>query len=138
MTRGLADRIAAKGRYPTVTSAPHPRRSGHRRPATPGRLPEADMGTGFRAGRNGDPRQAFRIEQVAVATPGLDEALVAVMAAGIDSNKVGTARDVPVDVIAARPEFCEPYDCQQDGRGLGDAGQPRGTARTIRNRLTFR
>jgi crotonyl-CoA carboxylase/reductase len=63
-----------------------------------------------RQDRFGDPSQAFRIEDVQVPTVGPHEALVAVMAAGVNYNNVWAARGVPIDVIAVRQRGGAPWD----------------------------
>ena len=61
----------------------------------------------IRPERYGDPRTAFKIETVATPTPGRGEALVYVMAAGVNYNNVWAALGRPVDVIAARQKAGE-------------------------------
>jgi crotonyl-CoA carboxylase/reductase len=56
----------------------------------------------IRPERYGDPQTAFKVETVATPTPGRGEALVYVMAAGVNYNNVWAALGRPVDVIAAR------------------------------------
>ena len=56
----------------------------------------------IRQDRLGPPADAFRIEQIETPAIGPDEALVAVMAAGINYNNVWAAQGIPIDVIAAR------------------------------------
>lgn len=56
----------------------------------------------IRAERFGEPKKAFQIEQVEVPEIGPDEALVYVMAAGINYNNVWAGLGTPVNVIAAR------------------------------------
>jgi crotonyl-CoA carboxylase/reductase len=56
----------------------------------------------IRQERLGDPGSAFRTEEIDTPAIGADEALVAVMAAGINFNNVWAAQGVPIDVIAAR------------------------------------
>ncbi|HVW17306.1 MAG TPA: crotonyl-CoA carboxylase/reductase [Solirubrobacteraceae bacterium] len=60
--------------------------------------------------RYGEPIDAFQAEEVDV--PGLapGQALVGVMAAGINYNNVWAARGTPVDVIAVRQRAGEPHD----------------------------
>jgi crotonyl-CoA carboxylase/reductase len=64
----------------------------------------------IRTERLGDPRSAFQIEEIAVPRPGPGEALIAVMAAGVNFNNVWAARGVPINVIAVRQKAGEPYD----------------------------
>lgn len=63
-----------------------------------------------RQDRLGDPRDAFKIERVETPEVGPDQALVAVMAAGINYNNVWAARGVPIDVIAVRQAAGDPYN----------------------------
>jgi len=56
----------------------------------------------IRAERFGEPKNAFKVEKVAVPDIKPDEALVYVMAAGINFNNVWAALGSPVNVIAAR------------------------------------
>jgi crotonyl-CoA carboxylase/reductase len=61
-----------------------------------------------RQDRLGEPSTAFVIEEVDTPAPGPGEALVAVMAAGINFNNVWAARGVPIDVIAVRQASGDP------------------------------
>jgi crotonyl-CoA carboxylase/reductase len=54
------------------------------------------------AERFGDPISAFKVEKIPVPEPRPDEALVYVMAAGVNFNNVWAALGTPIDVIAAR------------------------------------
>jgi len=63
-----------------------------------------------RQSRFGDPRTAFAIEEIDTPTPGPNEVLIGVMAAGVNFNNVWAARGVPVDVIAQRQRAGELYD----------------------------
>jgi crotonyl-CoA carboxylase/reductase len=67
-----------------------------------GEVPGRMLAQVVRSDRLGEPSSAFRVE--AVDTPHIapDQALVAVMAAGINYNNVWAARGVPIDVIAVR------------------------------------
>src|SRR5260370_29762015 len=56
----------------------------------------------MRADRFVQPQQAFKVERVEVPEIKPDEALVYVMAAGININNVWAALGSPVNVIAAR------------------------------------
>ena len=67
-----------------------------------GDVPEQMYASLIRPERYGDPQTAFEIETVATPTPGPGEALVYVMAAGVNYNNVWAALGRPVDVIAAR------------------------------------
>lgn len=75
-----------------------------------GEVPRTMLAQVIRTERMGDPRSAFRIEEVAIPDLGRDEVLVAVMAAGINYNNVWAARGLPIDVIKVRQRAGEPYD----------------------------
>jgi crotonyl-CoA carboxylase/reductase len=65
----------------------------------------------IRAERFGDPKEAFRVERIPVPRDlGPDEALVFVMAAGINYNNVWAARGVPVNVIKGHQRDGDPSD----------------------------
>ena len=72
----------------------------------------------IRPERFGEPRDAFRIEEVETPPPGAGEALVLVMSAGINYNNVWAARGYPVDQIAAHQKAGEPYDFHVGGSDL--------------------
>jgi crotonyl-CoA carboxylase/reductase len=72
-----------------------------------GNVPERMHASLIRPERYGEPRTAFEIETVATPTPGPGEALVYVMAAGVNYNNVWAALGRPVDVIAARQKAGE-------------------------------
>jgi len=67
-----------------------------------GHVPKTMYGQLIRAERFGEPKVAFKIEKIAVPDIKPDEALVYVMAAGINFNNVWAALGSPVNVIAAR------------------------------------
>jgi len=67
-----------------------------------GEVPKSMYAQLIRAERFGEPKQAFRVEKVAVPDIKPDEVLVYVMAAGINFNNVWAALGSPVNVIAAR------------------------------------
>jgi crotonyl-CoA carboxylase/reductase len=67
-----------------------------------GQVPPSMYAQLVRAERFGEPKQAFKVEKVAVPDIKPDEALVYVMAAGINFNNVWAALGSPVNVIAAR------------------------------------
>jgi crotonyl-CoA carboxylase/reductase len=64
----------------------------------------------IRPERFGDPEKAFQIEEIEIPDVGPDDALVLVMAAGINYNNVWAARGVPVDVTKVHGRFGEPTD----------------------------
>src|SRR3972149_1227986 len=67
-----------------------------------GTVPKSMHAYLIRQDRFGDPIKAFRVEQVEVPSIKPDEALVYVMAAGINYNNVWAALGSPVDVIKSR------------------------------------
>jgi crotonyl-CoA carboxylase/reductase len=64
----------------------------------------------IRPDRFGEPRDAFRDEVVEVPIVGPDDALVLVMAAGINYNNVWAAKGIPVDVTKVHGKLGEPDD----------------------------
>jgi crotonyl-CoA carboxylase/reductase len=64
----------------------------------------------IRAERFGEPRGAFQIEEVPVPEVGPKQALIWVMAAGVNYNNVWAGLGTPVDVIKARNKRGEPED----------------------------
>ncbi|MGH2829161.1 MAG: crotonyl-CoA carboxylase/reductase [Actinomycetota bacterium] len=64
----------------------------------------------IRPERFGEPEKAFQIEEVDVPEIGPDDALVLVMAAGINYNNVWAARGVPIDVCKVHARFGEPSE----------------------------
>ncbi len=75
-----------------------------------GVVPRRMVAQVVRQDRFGDPRQAFQVEEVPVPSPGPGEALIAVMAAGVNYNNVWAARGIPIDVIATRQRAGSPWD----------------------------
>lgn len=67
-----------------------------------GELPKQMYAQLIRAERFGEPKHAFKIEKVPLPEIRPDEALVYVMAAGINFNNVWSALGSPVNVIAVR------------------------------------
>ena len=67
-----------------------------------GTVPKQMYAQVIRAERFGEPSKAFQIEKIAVPEIKADEALIYVMAAGINFNNVWAALGSPVNVIAAR------------------------------------
>jgi crotonyl-CoA carboxylase/reductase len=75
-----------------------------------GEVPKRMFAQVIRPERFGDPEKAFQIEEIEVPEPGPEDALVLVMAAGINYNNVWAARGVPVDVTKVHGRFGEPTD----------------------------
>jgi len=63
-----------------------------------------------RPDRFGEPRDAIRDEVLDVPEIGPRDALVAVMAAGVNFNNVWAARGVPIDVTKTQARWGEPTD----------------------------
>jgi crotonyl-CoA carboxylase/reductase len=68
-------------------------------PATTGVVPERMLAVTIRKEREGDPRQAMKVEEVPVPEPGAHEVIVLTMAAGVNFNGVWAARGKPVSVF---------------------------------------
>ena len=75
-----------------------------------GEVPARMYAQVIRPERFGDPEKAFQVEDIEVPELGPDDALVLVMAAGINYNNVWAARGVPVDVCKVHEKFGEPSD----------------------------
>ena len=75
-----------------------------------GEVPARMVAQVIRPERFGEPEKAFAVEEVAVPEPGPRDALVLVMAAGVNYNNVWAARGTPVDVCALHARFGEPDD----------------------------
>ena len=75
-----------------------------------GEVPGRMLAQVIRPERFGDPEKAFQVEEIEVPSIGPDDALVLVMAAGINYNNVWAARGVPVDVCEIHGRFGEPTD----------------------------
>lgn len=83
-----------------------------------GAVPARMTASVIRQDRFGDPATAFQQEVVPTPRIGPDEALIAVMAAGINYNNVWAARGYPVDQIAVRQKRGEPEDFHIGGSDL--------------------
>jgi len=64
----------------------------------PGELPETMAAWVIREERQGEPRDAFQVEEMEVPEPGAFEVIVRVMAAGVNYNNVWAALGEPVGV----------------------------------------
>ena len=73
----------------------------------PGELPETMAAWVIRQEREGEPTDAFQLEQIEVPEPGAFEVIVRVMAAGVNFNNVWAALGKPVSVFpyADHPEY---------------------------------
>ncbi len=65
----------------------------------PGELPEAMAAWVIRPDREGEPTDAFKLEEIEVHKPGAFEVIVRVMAAGVNFNNVWAALGRPVSVF---------------------------------------
>jgi crotonyl-CoA carboxylase/reductase len=75
-----------------------------------GEVPQKMWAQVIRPERFGEPKDAFKVEQIDVPTLGPDDALVWVAAAGINYNNVWAARGVPVNVCEVHAKYGEPSD----------------------------
>src|SRR6187455_931977 len=73
----------------------------------PGTLPETMAAWVIREERQGEPTDAFQLEQIEVPEPGAFEVIVRVMAAGVNFNNVWAALGKPVSVFpyGDHPEY---------------------------------
>jgi crotonyl-CoA carboxylase/reductase len=73
----------------------------------PGELPATMAAWVIRQEREGEPEQAFQIEEIEVPEPGAFEVIVRVMAAGVNFNNVWAALGKPVSVFGYgdHPEY---------------------------------
>src|SRR5213592_3042077 len=70
----------------------------------PGTLPDTMAAWVIRQDREGQPTDAFQLEQIEVPEPGPFEVIVRVMAAGVNYNNVWAALGKPVSVFRYHPE----------------------------------
>jgi crotonyl-CoA carboxylase/reductase len=70
----------------------------------PGELPRTMAAWVIRQEREGEPRDAFQVEEIEVPEPGAFEVVVRVMAAGVNFNNVWAALGRPVSVFRYHPE----------------------------------
>src|SRR4051794_932036 len=73
-------------------------------PTAPGELPDTMAAWVIRQEREGEPKDAFQIEEIAVPEPEAFEVVVRVMAAGVNFNNVWAALGKPVSVFRMHPE----------------------------------
>ena len=73
----------------------------------PGQLPETMAAWVIREEREGEPKDAFQLEEIEVPEPGAFEVIVRVMAAGVNYNNVWAALGKPVSVMryGDHPEY---------------------------------
>src|SRR4051812_50087741 len=83
----------------------------------PGTLPETMAAWVIREERQGEPTDAFQLEEIEVPEPGAFEVVVRVMAAGVNFNNVWAALGKPGSVF--------PYgDHPQYGHHIGGSAAP--------------
>src|SRR5881398_195748 len=70
----------------------------------PGTLPETMSAWVIRAEREGEPTEAFQLEEMEVPEPGAFEVVVRVMAAGVNFNNVWAALGKPISVFRYHAE----------------------------------
>ena len=75
-----------------------------------GEIPSRMFAQVIRPDRYGEPEKAFQVEEIETPPIGPDDALVLVMAAGINYNNVWAAKGIPVDVAKYHGKFGEPDD----------------------------
>jgi crotonyl-CoA carboxylase/reductase len=73
--------------------------------AEPGELPPTMAAWVIRQEREGEPMDAFQLEEMETPEPGAFEVTVRVMAAGVNFNNVWAALGQPVSVFNSHPEF---------------------------------
>src|ERR671914_2627366 len=72
--------------------------------AEPGELPPTMAAWVIREERQGEPLEAFQLEEMETPEPGAFEVTVRVMAAGVNFNNVWAALGQPVSVFRYHPE----------------------------------
>ena len=72
--------------------------------AEPGELPRTMAAWVIRQEREGEPTDAFQVEEIEVPEPGAFEVIVRVMAAGVNFNNVWAALGEPVSVFRYHPD----------------------------------
>jgi crotonyl-CoA carboxylase/reductase len=70
----------------------------------PGELPKTMAAWVIRQEREGEPRDAFQVEEIEVPEPGAFEVVVRVMAAGVNYNNVWAALGKPISIFRYHPE----------------------------------
>jgi crotonyl-CoA carboxylase/reductase len=73
-----------------------------------GEVPPKMYANLIRPDRYGDPEKAFQVEAIDTPEPGPNDAIVLVMAAGINYNNVWAAKGIPVDVTKVHAKLGEP------------------------------
>ncbi|HEX6695366.1 MAG TPA: crotonyl-CoA carboxylase/reductase, partial [Solirubrobacteraceae bacterium] len=84
--------------------------------AEPGDLPATMAAWVIRQEREGEPVDAFQVEEIEVPEPGAFEVIVRVMAAGVNFNNVWAALGKPVSVFRYHPD-CDHHIGGSDASG---------------------
>ena len=85
--------------------------------AQPGDLPATMAAWVIRQEREGEPVDAFQVEEIEVPEPGAFEVIVRVMAAGVNFNNVWAALGKPVSVFRYHPD-CDHHIGGSDASGV--------------------
>jgi crotonyl-CoA carboxylase/reductase len=84
----------------------------------PGELPATMAAWVIRKEREGEPIDAFQVEEIEVPEPGAFEVIVRVMAAGVNFNNVWAARGVPISVFNPKNHPEDHHIGGSDGSGV--------------------
>src|SRR5436309_15137551 len=84
--------------------------------AEPGELPDTMAAWVIRQEREGEPLDAFQLEEIEIPEPGAFEVIVRVMAAGVNYNNVWAAQGKPVSVFpyGDHHQCCHHIGCSED------------------------
>src|ERR671936_2447732 len=85
--------------------------------AQPGELPASMAAWVIRQEREGEPLDAFQVEEIEVPEPGAFEVVIRVMAAGVNFNNVWAALGKPVSVFRYHPD-CDHHIGGSDASGI--------------------
>jgi len=88
----------------------------------PGELPRTMAAWVIREERQGEPTDAFQIEEIEVPEPGAFEVIVRVMAAGVNFNNVWAALGEPVSVFRYHPDEDHHSGGSDASGGVGAVG----------------
>src|SRR6476646_8149188 len=105
-----------------------------------GEVPPRMYAQVIRPERFGEPRDAFEVEDIEVPEIGDHDALVLVMAAGINYNNVWAALGIPVDVTRVHGQFGEPTEFHigcSDASGIVDAVGDKGDNGAVGDRVVI-
>src|ERR1700719_2486338 len=90
----------------------------------PGVLPSTMAAWVIREEREGEPMDAFQLEEIEVPEPAAFEVIVRVMAAGVNYNNVWAAQGKPVSVFGYgdHPEYGHHIGGARGGGGVWEGG----------------